>query len=409
MFEEIGNDTHQADFLIPGLRFEKNSVSNTYAGNGWFSRKLMSSKGPLISDFVTHEPDFSYSTYGIHVGQDDRLTFMGDNGKKIEGFFVDCREGSPSIHHIVQLRFSPSLYRHLVIPRGVAHTFDNLEYIVTRDEPIWHSDQDNTAWNLDNDLVSVPRTTELAKFPIIKANRYRLPDEAHRFLSKISQSLLENPKSYLARYPVTIRGAEQYVMFEPKTWSDDARSVAERLTDEEFCGVRIKRNRYALTGAKSYTLVPNTASCVADVLVLPTSVPGSPQQYYWHARTRKTYTFLNNQELQIDLNLIDLRHDSATYGQHKSLQIICDPRTSIHIEQGIAYTFNCSKPTLVRCEHEVFVSQNEPRSDIPMFGQDLIPFTVDQPYPNIKLPDMRCPDILLYKMAKFEQQTLERT
>ena len=406
MFEEVCDNTHLIEFSIPGLRFEKNHVKNTYAGNGWFSNKLFSSKGPLISDFVTHEPNFNYSTYGIHVGQDDRLTFMGDNGKKIEGLFVDCRADSPHLHQIVQIRFSPSLFRHLIIPRGVAHTFDNLEYIVTRDEPVWHSDQGNAAWNLDNDLVSVPRTTKLEEFPVVKANRYRLPDEAHRFLSKISQSLLESPKAYLARYPVSISGVEKYVMFEPRAWSDDARSVAEKLLTDDTCGVRIKRNRYALTGAGSYTLVPNTASCVSDVLVLPASVPGRPLQYYWHARTRKIYTFLNNHSSKITLNLIDLRSDSATYGQHKSLQIICDPRTSLHIEQGIAYTFSCSKLTLVRCEHEIFVSQDEPRSDIPMFGQDLIPFATDQAYPNIRLPDMRCPPILLYKMAKHEQQTL---
>ncbi|GGJ49271.1 dTDP-4-dehydrorhamnose 3,5-epimerase family protein [Pseudomonas avellanae] len=93
----------------------------------------MSSPGPLISDFVTHEKDFHYSTYGIHVGQDDRLTFMGDSRTQIDVFFVDCREGSATLHQIVRLRFKPSLERRLVIPRGVAHTFDNLEGIVTRD------------------------------------------------------------------------------------------------------------------------------------------------------------------------------------------------------------------------------------------------------------------------------------
>ncbi|GAA4660854.1 dTDP-4-dehydrorhamnose 3,5-epimerase family protein [Bartonella pachyuromydis] len=96
----------------------------------------MSSEGPLISDFVTHESSFNYSTYGIHIGQDDRLTFMGDNGKYIHGHFVDCREGSPTLHHHVAIAFAPSVYRRLIVPRGVAHTFDNIERIVTRDEPI---------------------------------------------------------------------------------------------------------------------------------------------------------------------------------------------------------------------------------------------------------------------------------
>ncbi len=59
---------------IPGLEFQRNTF---FQGGSRATSKLSSSIGPLVSDFVTHQPDFKYDAYGIHVGQDDRLTFFG--------------------------------------------------------------------------------------------------------------------------------------------------------------------------------------------------------------------------------------------------------------------------------------------------------------------------------------------
>ncbi|BBI45929.1 dTDP-4-dehydrorhamnose 3,5-epimerase [Pseudomonas syringae pv. actinidiae] len=403
MFRKIEDNSISLDFSISGLRFEANLTAGTALSGGWFSKKLMSSPGPLISDFVTHEKDFHYSTYGIHVGQDDRLTFMGDSRTQIDGFFVDCREGSATLHQIVRLRFKPSLERRLVIPRGVAHTFDNLEGIVTRDEPVWYVDHDNPAWNLDNDLVSVARSSKLNAFPIVRPNRHMLPDKAHIFLSKISQSLLENPKSYLARFSVQIAGSQKFVMLEPKHWADDNRAVELIIEKFKIPGVKAKRNHYAFTGGKSFTLVPNTHACVADVLLLKAN-SAELSAYRWHARTRKIYTFLNNEGAEIELSFIDLRNDSDTFGQVAHDTLICDPRVNITIEQGIAYCIRSTLDIYLRCEHEIFADENEPRTDIPMFGQDLISLSNDLPFPKVSLPALQCPHSVVYKMAKFEQQ-----
>lgn len=392
-------------FDIEGLQFEPNFIQEINGDNGWFTTKLMSSEGPLISDFVTHEEQFQYSTYGIHIGQDDRLTFMGENGKRIHGYFVDCRKNSPTLHNMVAIDFAPNLHRRLIIPRGVAHTFDHLEHIVTRDEPVWHADENNPAWNVDNDLVAVFRNTELSEFPIIRVNKHRLPDEAHLFMSRLSQSLLlESSKSYLSRFPVKIGGTEQFIMLESKSWVDDEREIKELIDVPIIPGVNVQRNRYALTGSKSWTLVPNTASCVADVLLLPaTKGPGEITQKY-HARTKKWYTFLNHQGVALELDFVDLRSDSPTFGMRYNLRTICDPRISIAIEHGIGYSIRCSKSILVRCEHEVFVDQNEPRTDIPMFNQDILPVSIDDIGDGLLLPKLRCPDAVVYKMAKLEQQ-----
>jgi dTDP-4-dehydrorhamnose 3,5-epimerase-like enzyme len=404
-FEKIEDQVCDARFGIDGLQFEPNVVQDIVGPSGWFTKKLMSSEGPLISDFVTHEATFRYSTYGIHIGQDDRLTFMGENGSRINGYFVDCREGSPTLHKLVALDFAPGLHRRLVIPRGVAHTFDHLEHIVTRDEPVWYSDENNPAWNIDNDLVSINRHTEPSAFPVVRANKYRLPDEAHQFLSRLSQTLLESPKSYLARFPVKIGGAEQFVMFEPKSWADDERELQALLDVPTIAGVEVRRNRYALTGPKSWTLVPNTAACVADILLLPATV-GESTPYHCHARTRKRYTFLNRQGVTIEFDFVDRRGDSSTFGTRSRLRTTCDPRISIAIDHGIAYSVRCREDVLVRCEHEVFVDKNEPRNDIPMFNQDLMSVPAVELGSGLLLPKLRCPDAVVYRMAKLEQKAV---
>lgn len=407
MFKNISDIDDSSEFVIGGLKFEANQSSAITNASGPFQLKLISSAGPMISDFVTHESGFHYSTYGIHVGQDDRLTFMGGAGKKIQGYFVDCREKSSTFHQIVRLRFSSSFNRRLVIPRGVAHTFDYLEGVVTRDEPIWYVDCDNPAWNIDNDLVSISRDSRLDDFPSVRVNRLRLPDEAHIYLSKLSQSLLESPKSYLARYPVTIAGVETFVMLEPKVWSNDAEYLSRLISSVDIPGVQIKRNRYALTGGQSYTLVPNTEACIADVLILKADDQRA-KIFYWHARTRKIYTFLNNEAATISVECIDVRPQSPTYGRMFVFSVPCDPRISVWIDQGIAYVLRCSLDTIIRCEHEVYADINEPRVDIPMFGQDMIRLFDHEPYPSTNLPTLKCPGAIVYKMAQFEQEQFYR-
>jgi dTDP-4-dehydrorhamnose 3,5-epimerase-like enzyme len=393
---------YEIEFAIQGLRFEKNVLETLPKQPGWFSEKLASSPGPLVSDFVTHEAGFEYSTYGIHVGQDDRLTFMGEPGRNIVGWFVDCRESSPTLHHALSVRFAPSQHRRLVIPRGVAHTFDGLEHVVTRDEPIWYAHESNPDWNIDNDLVSVSRRTAPADFPSVTPNPHLLPDDAHVLLSRLSQSLLETPRPYLSRYRLKVGGKSTYVMFEPTDWADDAEEVARALAVRTAPGVSLAKGRYALTGPKSWTIVPNTEACVCDVLRLPAST--SSEALHMHARATRLYTFLGPQGLQIDCLFVDCRRDSPTFGQRTSVSIAADPRTVLRVERGVAYSFVAKAELLVRCEQELYVDACEPRADIPMFGSDLMHVDPDAIGDGIAVPMLRCPDSVLRSFGKLDAE-----
>lgn len=133
---EIDDFTNDLETEINGLCFRSNTFFEQDSPSGY--SKLASSVGPLVSDYVTHQANFHYDSYGIHIGQDDRLTFFGGNGKAIIGYFIDCRRNSSTFGLRCVLKYRASPKRRLVIPRGVAHSFDNLAKVVTRDEPVWY-------------------------------------------------------------------------------------------------------------------------------------------------------------------------------------------------------------------------------------------------------------------------------
>lgn len=195
-------------------------------------------------------------------------------------------------------------------------------------------------------------------------------------------------------------------MFQPKNWIDDDTEMRRLLKAPEAPGITVQRSRYALTGPRSWTLVPNTDSCVADVLFLPRRRPDNPNRFL-HRRTRKWYTFLTSPGSNVWIVINDYRPDSPTFGAEESFCITADPRVSIAVDPGIAYALACETDLLVRCEHEVFVADDEPRPDLPDFGRDLIVLRgAERPAGNPRLPSLRCPGEVVRQMARTEQQVL---
>ncbi|MGB3539121.1 MAG: hypothetical protein WBA42_13250 [Mesorhizobium sp.] len=400
----IPDDTLDIELDIEGLKFSRNSVREIKEDRSWFSRKVHSSPGPLVSDFVTHGPNFAYSTYGIHIGQDDRLTFFGDHDRIIVGHFIECREDSPDFGLELSYTFAPSEYRRLIIPRGVAHTFDDLAGIVTRDEPVWYASENNPHWNVNNDLISILRTSR-TDVPKVSVCQYRFSDDLHNFMTRLSQAVLDKPKAYSTRFKLNIGGDEKYVMFQEKTWDNEGRALEPLLRAGTGSPVDVRPSKYAITGKASWTLVPNTASGVADVLLMDANADAPANLMFIHRRTRKTYTFLTEEGRALRIDTLDLRPASAAFGSRHSFETTCDPRVSYVIEPGIAYRFAIDRGIYVRSENEVFVAADEPREDLPAFGRDLEVvdadnFSKSQP----ELPTMKCPDRIVRQMARFETE-----
>lgn len=198
---------------IEGLHFAENLYTASPDGS-YFT--VVASEGPGISDVVTHGPDFQYNHYGIHVAQTDRLTFLGDPDQEITGYFVDCRKDSPTRRKQIVLRFSPDPRRMLHIGRGIAHTFDGLQNVVTRDEPQWFLSVDNMDYNIANDVVNVSRHTAPEDFPLVQVNEFPIPRQAYEFMLRVQHISLRQMRRYPTRFPIVLNGRKRFVSLRPK-------------------------------------------------------------------------------------------------------------------------------------------------------------------------------------------------
>jgi hypothetical protein len=166
-----------------------------------------------IRDFVTHDSDFLYNHFGIHVGQDDRLTFFGKSSRIITGEFIDCRKGSPTLHKRVTCKFSPNPNLCLVIERGIAHTFDGLGDILTLDEPIWFISESNPDFNMGNDVVNFSRTINEKYWPIVEINQLPIPSACYAYITARQHETLATMTSlhYPYRVKTLIDNEERYL------------------------------------------------------------------------------------------------------------------------------------------------------------------------------------------------------
>lgn len=399
----VSKDENTKVFPISDLEFAPTQLKKI-VGQGFFSAKLSSSSGPLISDYVTHESSFEYTTFGIHVGQNDRLTFMGQASQVITGYFIDCRLGSKTVGRKVKIIYNPSMGRVLTIPRGVAHTFEGLEHIVTRDEPVWYSDVENPAWEVGNDLVSFSRMELDENIPRVPPNRFLLPDAAHVLMSMINQEFLKTVKAYFNRFLVKIGGEKKYVSLEPRNWIDQQVDPEQEL-GLSVAGLTYEKNRYLLTGKNSYTLVPTTGSCVSDVLL---AIPNSDKLFHFHHRTARKFTFLNYEGASVILKIVDLRK-SHQERQVQETKIKADPRMTLNIPNGVAYRLEVEADTLVRVENKIMVHLGDKADShsLPPFGADLTVMHEDDVH-DIEVSDFapsECPDDVVRFMARMELES----
>ncbi|MED5049221.1 dTDP-4-dehydrorhamnose 3,5-epimerase family protein [Bacillus siamensis] len=202
---------------IEGLFFQKNLY--TCSPDEKYSH-VIASDGPGISDMVTHSNQFSYQHYGIHIAQVDRLTFFGDRTQKIIGHFVDCRKDSPTLHKKVVLEYYPDPKKMLYIDRGIAHTFDGLENVLTRDEPIWYLSTGNIHYNMANDVVNVDRNESIENFPILEVNKYPIPKQAYEYALKVQQHNMKDLQEFPHRFQIQLDGEMRYVNLKPKKRSE---------------------------------------------------------------------------------------------------------------------------------------------------------------------------------------------
>lgn len=146
---------------------------------------------------------YSHDAFGIHLSQQDRLTFVGDPDQLISLVLVDCRENAPTMHNEIKIEFYPAPFRFLVIPNGVAHRFENLHKVFTINRPFIYSD------NLDeyqpgNDVIDWPIDNK--NFPCFKVSSAPATKEYYANLALNQKQLMSKPATHST--PVVISATD---------------------------------------------------------------------------------------------------------------------------------------------------------------------------------------------------------
>ncbi|MFF8556374.1 hypothetical protein ACF058_26515 [Streptomyces sp. NPDC015501] len=382
---QVPDDVNDLDFPLPGVRLESTNVTEGDGTNG-VARITRITTGPGITDYVTHEQEFTYSTYGIHVGQDDRLTFFGE-GQNISVHLIDCRNDvdRPGAEITIELTVSP--YRVLIIPKGVAHTLDGLGGVVTRDEPVWYADA-NPHWEPDNDLISFPRTSDTA--PVVQTNRHRLPVSAHLLMSRMAQrtnALSHN--AYAARYRVSIAGESTYAMVRPDWRVAEVKQDAHGLISE---------NNFVLTGPESFTVVPSTDTCTSDAWEV--RLNGTPERFVRHEYSRRRLTWLaGSTDARIEIVHADGEHSVIDLG---------DPTIGVTVPPGTWYRLTGHGRIWLRAEMELL---DRPWGPEHRLGSDVTTATQAELGPSrpTQDSDRYLPGPAFHALARMEAQAIALT
>lgn len=324
---------------IQGLEFQ----SNWRLDNGKDSYVVPFAITRIVS-IVYHgeKKEFDYGHYGIHLGQEDRLTFLGQSSKKIKGLFIDCRKGSETLHKKVEIEFSPSSDKILCIPNGVAHTFKNLQNIFTINsyniylpEPSeWVNGE--SQWSLESDVINVPLNAKVNELPVVKANRKKASDLFYKIIGDNQKETFPKLKH---EYPFTenfvLRNGEE-VKLQLKKITNKLDSV-KPSDDFEIDGVEWIEHIYIKSGDNSgfITLLDETPFYVVD----HGESNYSHDAFGIHLGAEDRLTFLGSSTQEVKITLVDCRDSSKTLHKEVTKKFNPSPLFYLKIPNGVAHRF----------------------------------------------------------------------
>ncbi|MBF9068246.1 dTDP-4-dehydrorhamnose 3,5-epimerase family protein [Streptacidiphilus fuscans] len=119
--------------------------------------------------FIDHgETGYTHDAYGIHLGQEDRLTFVGPKDQTVTLRLIDTRPDSPTYGADTSFSFTPDPERYLLLPPGVGHAFEHIEKVYTINRPRTLLPVDGTEYLPGNDVIDWP--VEKRPIPRLEVN-----------------------------------------------------------------------------------------------------------------------------------------------------------------------------------------------------------------------------------------------
>ncbi|WP_292533873.1 dTDP-4-dehydrorhamnose 3,5-epimerase family protein [Methylocystis sp.] len=289
------------------------------------------------------EEPFSHGRYGLHRGLEDHLTFLGPSTTQAQGFFVDCRRDSPTLHRRITLDFTPSSRRTLKIPCGVAHGFKCLEGVYTLNAfraylpPPEHLLTERNPWATGADIYNFSYDTPNADLPIVDPNPYPASPVFYEVLSEMQKATLGTIEY---EYPHTEEvvdpdGNVATLMIKKRL------SVGQQLLDwepiEGIDGVGWRKHLLVWAGpAAGYAAFTD----VAPIQVIDHGENSySTDAYGIHLEWEDRLTFVGPSDRTVRIKLLDCRSQSSTQGQELCYEFKPSPLRMLVIPPGVAHAF----------------------------------------------------------------------
>jgi dTDP-4-dehydrorhamnose 3,5-epimerase-like enzyme len=324
---------------IDGLRWE----SRVSIANGGGSVVVPFPTTDLIHLVYHGVEPFAHGRYGLHRGLEDHLTFLGPTNKTAQGFFVDCRRGSPTLHRKLTVDFHPHSARTLVIPCGVAHGFKGLEDIFTINAfraflpPPEHLLTDRNPWANGADIYNFAYDVADDELPVVDVNLYPASSVFYEVLSELQRATL-GAIDY--EYPHT----------EDVTEPDETAvtlMIKKRLSPEQHLPEWAPVEGIEGVGWRRHLLV--WSDRVAGYAALADSAPMqiidhgehsySTDAYGIHLEWEDRLTFIGSAAQSARIKLIDCRKGSPTAGAEVVHEFRPSPLRMLVIPPGVAHAF----------------------------------------------------------------------
>lgn len=303
------------------------------------------------------EERFNYGHYGIHLGQEDILTFLGPNDQVIVGKFIDCREGSPTQGVAETFSWTPSSRKRLRIPAGVAHAFDNLERVFTINSyksylpnlSDWLNGQ--TDWSPSSDVINVPENVDPKEVPVFRPNSAPASDTWYAFFSAVQNEVLKNvTREYPMTMDIQMDSGEKVRMKLSK------RIEIEAIQSEFPCGIDGVEWRPHLNvpSGKDSGFIP-LVDQRPMYFIDHGSTAYSHDAYGIHCFQEDRLTFLGSSSQVIRVKMFDSRQGSPTLGLRcefdfspSPLRYLCIPAGVAHAFEGLENVFTVNRPRLLK-------------------------------------------------------------
>ncbi|WES90601.1 dTDP-4-dehydrorhamnose 3,5-epimerase family protein [Dickeya fangzhongdai] len=352
------------------------------------------------------ESEFKYGQYGIHLGQQDTLTFLGNENQVILAKFIDCRVDSPTFRQALTFNITPSSSKTLIIPPGVAHTFHNLENIFTLNSyTLFLPDFDilssaNLSWSPGNDVINIPEDISPAEVP----GFHPMTEEAASIVYyRIGEFQQENLKKHKFQHSETREfilddGSKINLRIREKV--DDSATV--KLPQSKIIGVEFREIPSIKTGKES-CIVPLTRKSPMYI-VEHGNEHYDFDSYGLHLGQEDHLTFLGKMDHEITLKLVDMRKGSGTLFVEEELTFTPHPNVELIIPCGVAHAlFNMANIITV---NRPIIFLHHDKEYIP--GHDVIDWPINnREYMSYSVNDVEA-DAAYYEFLVSQQKEIAR-